>query len=53
MTHMDFNIATALKFASKGIGYLFGDQEQNEIKTGSKIILSGLGEKKKEFYRKN
>jgi len=43
MTHMDFNIATALKFASRGCGYLYGDLEQKEIKTGSKIILSGLG----------
>ena len=43
MTHMDFNIATALKFASRGKGYLFEDHLQEEIETGSKIILSGLG----------
>jgi len=46
MTHMDFNIATALQFASKGEGYLFEDQSKKTISTGSKIILSGLGSHK-------
>lgn len=43
MTHMDFNIATALKFASKGVGYLFEDAQKIQIRTSSKVILSGLG----------
>lgn len=43
MSHMDFNIATALKFASKGVGYLYEDPNQIQIMTNSKVILSGLG----------
>jgi asparagine synthetase B (glutamine-hydrolysing) len=45
MTHMDFNISTALHLASKGEGYLYSENEKEKIfvKSGARIILSGLG----------
>lgn len=50
MTHMDFNIATALKFASKGIGYLYGDPSKCSIESKAKIFLSGLGKYIQGYY---
>lgn len=32
MSHMDFNIATALHFASKGVGYLFNPNNLSKVK---------------------
>jgi len=40
---MDFNIAAALKMASKGEGYILKENNKIDYRSQAKIIFSGLG----------